>query len=134
MTIKVLDPGHEYLLLGVGVAPSQKITFVKNLGPKYPGNSGPPHGGIQTQDLLRVCIDRTIYLNDQGSCFETEMALAALRQALAWYEVRAARCMGEHVKADCIEQVERLPTCSVCGHIACRRGVHENLPGTERAA
>lgn len=130
--IRILDPGHEYEIIGVGDHASQSLSFVKNLGTKYAGNVGPAHGGIQTQDLLRVCIDRTIYLNGQGPCAETELALAAMRQALAWYEARAARCMGEHLEAVHAEDIERLPTCPVCGHIACHREVHEHLPGTSR--
>lgn len=60
--MKIIDPGHQYLLDGVG---------------GY-------HSGVLVQELLRVCIDRTKYLNAQVSCMETEMALAAMRQALAW--------------------------------------------------
>ena len=90
--MKILDAGHEYLMEGIGGAEAQRITFVKNRGDNYPGNKGEPHGGALCQEMLRVIIDRTAYLNAQGSCAETEHALAALRQALAWYEVRAARC------------------------------------------
>lgn len=132
MTIQILDPGHEYVISGIGGGEPQFIKFVKNLGEKYPGNKPPAHGGMQTQDLIRIGIDRTEYLNSQGSCFETEMALAALRQALAWYEARAARCMGEHLQAEHMEDIEKLRTCNICGHIACRRITHEHLPGTER--
>lgn len=130
--IEVLVPGHLYAIHGIGVTRPQILEFVLNRGDKYPGNAGAPHGGAQTQDLIRIAIDRTQYLNGQGSCFETEMALAALRQALAWYEVRAARCMGEHLEADRAEDVEAMPACKICGHIACCREVHDHLPGSYR--
>jgi hypothetical protein len=130
--MKIIDPGHEYLLEGVGKnAQDQRVVFVKNQGAKYPGNTG-YHSGVITQELLRVCIDRTKYLNNQGSCLETEMALAALRQALAWYEVRAARCRGTHIEAEHAADIDRMPTCPICGHCQDHRQEHERLPGTVR--
>lgn len=129
--MKIIDPGHEYLLEGVGNALPQHITFVKNEGLKYPGNNG-FHSGILTQELIRVCIDRTNYLNSQGSCLETENALGTLRQALAWYEVRAARCRGTHIEGDHANSLDNAITCSICGHNQCHRKEHERLPGTKR--
>lgn len=131
--MKVIDPGHVYILEAVGELYylEQRIEFVKNEGPKYPGNVG-HHGGVLTQELLRVCIDRTIYLNNQGSCMETELALAAMRQALAWYEVRAARCRGTHIEGEHADALDNAPTCEVCGHNQCQRTTHERLPGTRR--
>jgi hypothetical protein len=129
--MKIIDPGHEYLLDGVGGASTQSIVFVKNEGEKYPGNVG-FHSGILTQELLRVCIDRTKYLNSQGSCLETEHALGAMRQALAWYEVRAARCRGTHIDALHSGALDAAPVCPVCGHNQCHRNTHERIPGTRR--
>lgn len=131
--MKIVDPGHEYILEGIGGAEPQTVIFVKNRGEKYPGNVGDPHGGTLSQELIRVLIDRTAYLNAQGSCAETEYALAALRQALAWFEFRAARCRGDVIelpRSDCLEMVE---TCRTCGHTFCdRKNAHESLPGTWR--
>lgn len=131
--MKVIDPGHEYFLEGVGGAGPQRIVFVKNEGKKYPGNVG-FHAGILTQELLRVCVDRTEYLNSQGTCMETELALSAMRQALAWYEVRAARCRGTHIVAEHADVLEALPVCATCGHNQCHRTPHdhERMPGTRR--
>lgn len=129
--MQVIDPGHEYLLEGVGDAALQRVIFVKNEGAKYPGNVG-FHAGILTQELLRVCIDRTKYLNAQGSCMETEHALAAMRQALAWYEVRAARCRGSHIDSLHSGALDAAPVCAICGHNQCHRDSHERLPGTRR--
>lgn len=130
--MKIIDPGHEYLLEGVGEgARPQHITFVKNEGEKYPGNIG-FHSGILTQELLRVCLDRIAYLNSQGSCMETELALSAIRQALAWFEVRAARCRGTHIEGEHADALDNAMTCPVCGHNQCHRMEHERLPGTRR--
>lgn len=127
----ILEAGHEYMLEAVGGTQPQRIYFVKNEGAKYPGNRG-HHGGVLTQEVLRVLINRTQYLNNQGSCMETEMALAAMRQALAWYEVRAARCRGTHIEGEHIDALDSAPTCPTCGHNQCHREVHERLPGTKR--
>lgn len=129
--MQIIDPGHEYLLDGVGRAPPQPIVFVKNEGAKYPGNFG-FHGGVLTQELLRVCIDRTKYLNAQGSCMETEHALAAMQQALGWYEVRAARCRGSYIEEPHADALDAAAVCAVCGHSQCHRTTHERLPGTKR--
>jgi hypothetical protein len=131
--VKIIDKGHEYIAEGVGDKWTQQhVVFVKNRGDKYPGNDGEPHGGILCQELLRILIDRTAYLNSQGSCAETEHALAALRQALAWYEVRAARCRGDHIDLPHADSLEMSKTCAVCGHTHCGRETHERLPGTWR--
>jgi hypothetical protein len=131
----VVDAGHHYVLSEVGVRgprPWAELVFVKNIGEKYPGNTGEPHGGVLTQEVLRVLIDRTKYLNEQGACFETEMALAAMRQALAWYEVRAARCRGTHIEGSHADVLDNAPVCTTCGHNQCHRTEHERLPGTRR--
>lgn len=129
--MKIIDPGHEYLLEGVGGAEPQKIVRVKNEGEKYPGNVG-FHGGILVQEMLRVCIDASKFMNDQGPYMETELAISAMRQALAWYEVRAARCRGTHIEADHIDALDNAPTCPICGHNQCHRDSHDRLPGTRR--
>lgn len=131
--MKILDLGHSYLAEGVGGAADQRIVFVKNRGEKYPGNVGEPHGGMLCQELIRILIDRTAYLNNQGSCSETEHALAALRQSLAWFEVRAARCRGDYIDLPHADTLEREQTCSTCGHHCCSRADHhERFPGTWR--
>ncbi len=128
----VIDPGHEYLAEGVGGTEPQRIVFVKNRGDKYPGNTGGPHSGILSQELMRILIDRALYLNGQGSCAETEHGLGALRQALAWFEVRAARCREECISLAHADELEREPICATCGHNQCRCDEHVRLPGTWR--
>jgi hypothetical protein len=130
--MKVIDPGHVYLAESVFDIEPLRVQFVKNRGPKYPGNTGEPQPGIICQELLRILIDRTAYLNSQGSCAETEHALAALRSALGWYEVRAARCRGEHIDLPHADSLELKPTCEHCGHNCCARTEHDRKPGTWR--
>lgn len=130
--MKIIERGHIYLAEGVAGAEPQKIVFVKNRGEKYPGNEGDPHPGILCQELMRILIDRTAYLNSQGSCMETEHSLAALRSALAWFEVRAARCRGDKIELNHADDLEHQPTCSTCGHNCCSRVEHDRLPGTWR--
>ncbi len=130
--MKIIESGHTYLAEGVSNAPNQLIEFVMNRGEKYPGNTGDPHSGILCQELIRILIDRTSYLNNQGSCMETEHALAALRSALAWFEVRAARCRGDKIDLPHADDLERQHICKVCGHNFCTRTEHERLPGTWR--
>jgi hypothetical protein len=131
--MKVLIPGHRYLAEGVGGVPYQLVDFVLNRGLKYPGNVGEPHGGLLCQELMRILIDRAVYLNGQGPCMETENAINNLRSALAWFEARAARCRGEYIELDHADKLETEPVCKVCGHNQCSRGeAHERLPGTYR--
>jgi len=130
--MRILDPGHVYLAESVCDIEPQRIQFVKNRGMKYPGNAGEPQPGIICQELLRILIDRTAYLNNQGACSETEHALAALRSALGWFEVRAARCREEYINLPHAESLEREPVCPSCGHSCCGRKEHDRLPGTWR--
>jgi hypothetical protein len=49
------------------------------------------HAGTNTQELIRVLIDRSQYLYDVGPCEETGNAIEWLRMALYEYEARAWR-------------------------------------------
>jgi hypothetical protein len=93
--MKVLDPGHIYELDQLGCNSKQTLTFVK----KSSGAIQYPHDwpGVQTQEVLRALIDRTIYLNNVLPCSETQNALWHLRWALYEYEARAYRRKREGV-------------------------------------
>lgn len=92
--MKVIDPGHVYDLtqLGGGV---QRISFVKRSGGAVTYQAEWP--GVQSQEVIRMLIDRTKYLRDILSCVETEDAIYHLRMALFMYEVRAWRRKQEKV-------------------------------------
>src|SRR6266576_2846782 len=116
--MKVIDPGHEYLLEPIGGGEPQHISFPKREGPNYPGNVG-SHPGPLTQEFLRACLDRAIYMNNQASCAETDIIIASLRTAIFAFEVRAARCRGTSIVLDHLSSIDAHKTCPTCGHIQC---------------
>lgn len=131
--MRVVDPGHLYELNTLDGVIDVKLQFVKRCGENYPGNSEPPYPGVTTQEVLRALIDRTKYVNGQHACEENEAALHCLRDALVEFERRAARVRGDtvvlrralHSVTDLLNdqwgEVEKLPVCERCGHIACTK-------------
>lgn len=113
--MKVIEPGHVYDVENVDGPGKQRIEFVRRrddaarlLPPKERTE------GILSQELLRVLIDRTLYLNQEAPCTENVEIVDALRLALTRYESRAARRSIEG-----LPMLEREPTCGVCGHVLC---------------
>lgn len=86
--MKIIDPGHVYLLKGLGGG-DQELRFIKRSGGAIQYKE--EWLGLQTQEILRVLIDRTEYLNSIIPCVESEDSLWHLRMALFLYEVRAYR-------------------------------------------
>jgi len=105
--MKVVDPGHTYIMRDIDGTGIQYIQFVKREGDNYPGNTG-SRPGILCQEALRVLINRCEYLNNQIPCAETEAIIANLRAAFLAFEVRAARVRGE-----VIDLPRRRPTRSI---------------------
>jgi hypothetical protein len=66
--------------------------------------------GINTQELIRVLIDRTEYLNALGPCEESENAIYWLTMALYEYEARAWRRKQQKLnkRADAQADVDRV--------------------------
>jgi hypothetical protein len=116
--MKILDPGHEYLAEALDGGEPQKVTFVKREGPNYPGNIG-AHPGILTQEHLRIDLDRALYMYAQGSCAETDIIINCLRTAIFAFEVRAARCRETAINLAHLADIDKEPTCAICGHIQC---------------
>lgn len=87
--MKIIDPGHIYELRQLGDDKTQTLTFIKRSGGAVQYNKEWP--GLQTQEVLRALIDRTIYLDKVLECKETKEAARHLRAALYWYEARALR-------------------------------------------
>jgi hypothetical protein len=123
--MKIIDPGHEYLLDAIDGGDQQRLVFVKRQGRNYPGNVG-AHPGILTQEALRACLDRAIYMNTQASCAETDVIIASLRTAIFAFEVRAARCRGTSIVLANLSDLDFAPTCPTCGHIQCDPIRHNN--------
>jgi hypothetical protein len=107
--MKTLDPGHVYQVDVYDGDETHFIKFMKREGVGYPGNIG-THAGTNCQELLRVLIDRVRYLDNQIPCEENKKVIDILIEALLLFEFRAIKRHGD---------VEKLSTCSICGHILC---------------
>lgn len=133
--MKVIDPGHLYELYQLDQPDDgheddpQILMFVKRVGPEYPGNEGPAHHGVTTQEVLRALIDRMIYVENQKPYDLNEDVIRQLRACLYYLEWRAAELRGEEIppwgpigEPHWIRyDIENEPTCSTCGHIRCSR-------------
>lgn len=112
--MKVVEPGHVYHLHNVDGDGTQVIRFVRRRdGAGEPLEQG-RHVGILTQELLRVAIDRTLYLYAEAPCDEDTAIVEKLRDCLSLYESRATRRSIER-----LAKVEEAVTCQKCGHILC---------------
>lgn len=129
--MKIIDPGHEYLIEALDGGEPQTIKFVKREGANYPGNIG-MHGGPITQEFLRAILDRCIYMNNQSACAETEIIIASLRTALMMFEVRAARCRGTAIDLAHIHYIDDAAACPKCGHIQCDYDRHSRPHWSEK--
>ena len=140
--MKVLDTGHRYALPHLDGGGEEVLTFIKRNGGPVPRDEEYP--GTISQEVIRVLIDRTIYIDRLLPCRENEMALAGLRQALYWYEVRAYRRHLQSINRvnvlddETVElpipfemhHIEELPTCPSCGHIETPDHDHLSEGGT----
>jgi hypothetical protein len=123
--MKVIDAGHKYALVHLDGSGEEILTFVKREGPGFPGNVG-SYPGTNLQEVLRACIDRVKYLDGQVPSFHNKRILSHLRDCLRLLEERAADRHGRDKDGRMYDpyfrtndQIEHLPTCSVCGHIGC---------------
>lgn len=115
--MKVLDEGHKYELNCLDGDIKQILQFVKRDYPayKYPGNDG-SYPGTTIQDVLRCCLNRLRYVNEQIPDPSTGKAIEKLKIVLFLLEERAAR---RHKRELRYKDVEFLPTCKICGHVEC---------------
>lgn len=124
--MKIIDPGHIYevrVLDSPGVHRVMIIKFVKREGESYPGNEG-HHPGTTTQEILRVLIDRTKYVNNQIYDSHNIQVLYHLRSAIYELELRAAERHGRVLPAFNISRIEDKVVCEKCGHIGCEGECH----------
>lgn len=113
--MRVLDDGHIYELENVDGRSTQQLHFVRRRdwrGELLPESVRQP--GILTQELLRVAIDRTLYLHAEAPCDEDTRIVEHLRAAFSLFESRASRRAIEK-----LSRPELATTCPVCGHLAC---------------
>ena len=116
--MRVLDPGHRFVLAHLDGRGETILQFVKRQGPGYPGNEGTSEG-TTIQEVLRALISRAEYVNGQIPCAETESAIDHMRAAVLALEQRAARRHGRPAEALTANAAVAGPTCRVCGHVGC---------------
>ncbi len=124
--MEILDPGHEYLLSELDQDTTtffQTLTFVKREGYGYPGNVG-HHVGTTTQEVLRVLIDRTKYVDNQIHDVRNDSVLHHLRSAMFHLEMRAALRHDRILPVFDMDEIELQPVCEKCGHIGCKGECH----------
>jgi hypothetical protein len=113
--MRIIVPGHQYLLDSYDGEIEIALTFMQRVGPNYPGNTA-GRAGTNCQDVIRSLIDRVHYLNGQHVAPENDDIIHYLRAALYSFERRAARLKGIAWKCP-IKAIELLPACRICGHI-----------------
>lgn len=127
--MKVLDPGHQYLLFELdtdSIKPNRSMSqlhFVKREGPNYPGNAG-HYPGTTLQEVLRACCDRLRYVNHQLPDKNTRKALGLLRLAILCLERRAAKRHGRNGSHLTLDEAEWGRCCPKCNHVGCEGGCH----------
>jgi hypothetical protein len=109
----IMNKGHLYVVKNVDGKGEQQIRFVRRRD-KRGEKLDEAEEGIPSQELLRVLIDRTLYLYAEEPCDEDTKIITKLRECLELYESRAARKTIER-----IVKIEEEPVCSICGHILC---------------
>jgi hypothetical protein len=127
--VKIVDPGHEYVLRSLDGDAPQRLVFVKRSGPGYPGNVG-AHPGTTSQEVLRVLIERAAYVQNQIPCDETALVIGHLKSALYLLELRAARRHGRQLTAPLEEIVKGTTACLCCGHVGCSGCRHKAMPAS----
>lgn len=92
--MRVIDPGHIYEMDQLGGG-TQRLVFPKRSGGaiQYPEE----WPGVLTQEVARVLVDRTQYLNAVLPCVESLNAIQFLRMTIFEYEARAYRRKREKV-------------------------------------
>jgi hypothetical protein len=113
--MKVLDRGHYYeLALLDGDSDIQRVQFVKREGVGYPSNVGTACG-TTSQEVLRMLIDRAMYVNSQIPCWQTRLSVWLYGFVIWLYEHRAAKRHGRKVPG--LHEAVYGETCWKCGHV-----------------
>lgn len=115
--MRALDAGHVFELDHLDGDAKALLVFVKREGEAFPGNIG-HFEGVITQEVLRVLIARTQYVDSQKHFSENDDVVHHLRFAIWLLESRAKRVRGETLMC-AINGIEKKPTCKACGHLDC---------------
>lgn len=106
--MKIVKPGHVYELQCVDTEEVQRITFVCREPQML------LHGGVQTQEVLRMLIDRTMHCDNCLPHRNNDPIIYHLRMALVLHEARA---LERKVEKGLIEP-ENIATMAHDGHYA----------------
>ena len=123
--MKIIDSGHSYELdqldqnTTLGNWSSVILRFVKREGENYPGNVG-KYPGTTIKEVLRACIDRLKYINNQKPAAETKISIYLLEQIILWLETRAARLHNRELDFTIDDVVSGKNKCLKCGHVGCK--------------
>ena len=118
----IADPGHYYFLDTLDGGKAQVLIFVKREGEGYPGNVG-HYPGANVQEVLRACIDRLKYLDNQIPSEYTKGCIELLKETVYNLELRAAGRHHRVVTFD-INGAVYGDTCKKCGHVGCGGECH----------
>jgi hypothetical protein len=124
----VLDSGHKYDLMRFDSPGWVRLTFMKRMGDKYPGNTS-AYGGTNFQEVFRACIDRLLHVDEQRSHPFNKAMIYMLRTCIALLEIRAAENHGRMFTQSHSIYIEHEEFCLKCGHIGCM-GTCRNGAGT----
>ena len=117
--MKILNKGHIYSLevYDKQENETQIVYFMQRVGTKYPGNIA-AFAGTNLQEVIRMCIDRFKYLDNQVHSIYNSICIWLLRFVILFLEKRAAKRHRLKLKVK-VKNIEHLPTCKICGHIIC---------------
>lgn len=113
--MNAIEAGHVYEVADADGAGTQMVRFVRRRGVEgEPLQAAERRPGILSQELLRVLIDRTLYLYAEAPCDEDTAIIQKLRECLTLYEARAARRSIEK-----LTKPEQAEVCPTCHHLLC---------------
>ena len=124
--MKILDHGHLFEVDcydGVHIQSPLTITYMKRMGPGYPGNTS-AYPGTNCQEVIRSIIRRVQYLDEQIHHRNNAEIIFHQRSSLYLFEERAAERHGRRLPELLrpSSPIEYLETCKKCGHITCPGG------------
>lgn len=83
--LKILEAGHVYELRQLDAKPGDPPVILRFVN-REPGHE---HGGTQTQEVIRVIIDRTMHCDNCLRWPSNDLIIYHLRMALVLHEARA---------------------------------------------
>ena len=125
--MRVIDPGHTYALGVLDGDTAMVLEFVKREGPLYPGNVG-TQCGTTLQEVLRACLDRIEYLDQQIPDENNAIVRFNLRSSIIALERRAAQRHSRQMPDDPIYGA----LCQHCLHVGCDSCLAQDAQKEER--